>query len=496
MTRPFPFPPPDLPTNKVNGFVLCRNAACEPCAVAPESVPVHSQCFKTLIAIRKTHDTQISLPQLLDYVWTRACYRRPWFRASDLGLASCNLLDIIKQYSPHAYLWRFASILALKPRPISWQLPQTLALQSIEGWQRGDQEVAGLSDGSPLIQITVDSQGVQAIKRLPHLPKVNSEGSKQYAYIVEDFSNLAGVQACIRDGLLRLRLPLNIEYLPVWDTPSPPRLTKSCFQPELQRCWQYFRTVSFESARGITFLYSLGYIHGVFAHTLTEPCALALYRRFPRRLRKHAVWVYFPISREDKIIGFGTKESDDGLSIMLSGDFTIGPQSPGGRLDRWLYSDGPITLAYSVPSDRQLFPVSLGAYSRSKSEETQYAQIPENDQYGLGNTTYFSSAPLDNISCAYILSCRVDVDRERKCFQPSVVCFRTIRKGRHPCGIHVDLVRSPSPRHLVVQHSQDEWQYLDLSDAHTLQFWFSEERSLLRVIPRSEPYPKLHHERR
>ncbi|KAH8761585.1 hypothetical protein F5883DRAFT_125928 [Diaporthe sp. PMI_573] len=223
MTRPFPFPPPDLPTNKVNGFVLCRNAACEPCAVAPESVPVHSQCFKTLIAIRKTHDTQISLPQLLDYVWTRACYRRPWFRASDLGLASCSqfrwswlaeisdnsdlaglqsipedLLDIIKQYSPHAYLWRFASILALKPRPISWQLPQTLALQSIEGWQRGDQEVAGISDGSPLIQITVDSQGVQAIKRLPHLPKVNLEGSKQYAYIVEDFSNLAGVQACIR----------------------------------------------------------------------------------------------------------------------------------------------------------------------------------------------------------------------------------------------------------------------------------------------------------
>ncbi|KAH8761570.1 hypothetical protein F5883DRAFT_125520 [Diaporthe sp. PMI_573] len=58
MTRPFPFPPPDLPTNKVNGFVLCRNAACEPCAVAPECLPrcCHGQPSRTprYLAVKDT----------------------------------------------------------------------------------------------------------------------------------------------------------------------------------------------------------------------------------------------------------------------------------------------------------------------------------------------------------------------------------------------------------------------------------------------------------
>ncbi|KAH8786028.1 hypothetical protein F5883DRAFT_636918 [Diaporthe sp. PMI_573] len=121
-------------------------------------------------------------------------------RDSDLaGLRSIpeELLDMIKQFSPHAYLWRVVSILALTPRPISAPLPQTLALDSIESWQRGDREVAGLGDERPIIRITIDPHGIQAIERLPELPKVTSESFRHRLYIVEDLATLAGIQACI-----------------------------------------------------------------------------------------------------------------------------------------------------------------------------------------------------------------------------------------------------------------------------------------------------------
>lgn len=70
--------------------------------------------------------------------------------------------------------------------------------------------------------------------------------------------------------------------------------------------------------RGITFFYAMGHVHGVFAHTFTAPCAYTLYQRFPDSLQRYIVWVYLPIAREDKIIGFGTKEADNGLRIMVS----------------------------------------------------------------------------------------------------------------------------------------------------------------------------------
>ncbi|KAH8746914.1 hypothetical protein F5883DRAFT_584914 [Diaporthe sp. PMI_573] len=534
ITRPFPFPAVGLPAIKVNGFLLCRNPTCKTCAKAPESVAIHSQCFKTF-----TKEFKMSVPQVLEYLWTIAYYRQPWSRTPHLGLMSCHevskswlariphdsdlaglrlipaeLLDIIKHLSPHAYLWRFVSILACTPRPISAQLPQTVALGTIESWKRGDQQVVHVGSKRPIMRIKIDSEGIQAIERLPELPKVSPESSRHLVYIVEDMASYPGVQACVKDGLLRLRLPSYIASLPIWGTPCPPRLGECRFQPKPQRRWQRFETICPESTRGITFLYSMGYVHGVYAHSSTAPCALSLYQSFPEKLQQYTVWVYLPIAEHDRVIGFGTKEVNDGLCIIvrtkLNGDVTMGPQSQVGVLDHWVSSSGPTILAYSETSDRQRFPVSLSMYSPTRSEETQYPVIPQCDQLDLGHITYFSSTPLNDISCTYVFKdrdkkvcfgilfkykgggsravrqCRVGVDPTTKYVRPSAIYFRTVRwaenGGRRHCGVQVDL---ECPSHRLDYHSQDEWQCRALSNTYTLQFWFAEGRSMLCMLPKN-----------
>lgn len=218
LTRPFPFPLPGLRKMEVNGFQVCRIPSCKHCALAPESVAFHFQCFKTFIK-----EYGMSLPQVINYLWTIACHRRPWSQTPALGLAPCRqlnqnwvarishdselaglrsipeeLLDIIRQFSPHSHLWRFVALLALTPRPISTLPPHTLALASIDSWRRGDREVVCEGDKRPIIKITIDSNGIHAIERLPGLPKVNLESSRHRVYIVEESASLAGVQACVQ----------------------------------------------------------------------------------------------------------------------------------------------------------------------------------------------------------------------------------------------------------------------------------------------------------
>jgi hypothetical protein len=48
-TRPFPFPQPGYAITDVDGFLLSRKASCNTCALYPEFIAVHHDCFTIYI---------------------------------------------------------------------------------------------------------------------------------------------------------------------------------------------------------------------------------------------------------------------------------------------------------------------------------------------------------------------------------------------------------------------------------------------------------------
>ncbi|KUI63587.1 hypothetical protein VM1G_10402 [Cytospora mali] len=534
LTRPFDLPPLGPATTKVNGFLLCQNLRCRTCDTSPECAAVHYQCFKTFVKY-----CELPIYQALDYLWTIAFFRRPWAKTPRLylkpqrrvnygelrriayntdlaGLQSMplELLDMIRQFSPHTYLWRLITVLDLSRRATTSAQPlSTLALQSIESWKRGEQPAIVLNKSRTAVRIIIDSDGIRKIECLSAQPGFVQESSSHQAYIVEEAARLSGVKVHIKDGLLRLHLPSSTISLPIWDTPCPPKLADCYFQPKLRQHWQRFRTANLEETRGMTFFYSMGRICGIYAHSLTETCALSIFERFSKTLQPYLVWIYLPIARKDRIIELGTRKvTNDGLCIRvcteLSGVSVLGPHYQSATDDRWFCSSKPVSLAFNEPSDNQRSPVSLGAYnpSCSATEEPRQLEPLHYEQQHIGHFTYFSSAPLNEIYCAYVFEdegnglcrgilfeyisggsqavgqCRLGVDLRRKYILPSAICFRTSSwkdcRGRHLYGVQVDLGVCSASSH----PSQETWQCRVLSDARTLHFWFTEERSVLCII--------------
>lgn len=197
---------------------------------------------------------------------------------------------------------------------------------------------------------------------------------------------------------------------------------------------------------------------------------------------------------------------------MLNGDIVLGPQWQSIICTRYLCRDPPAVIVFSEPSEEPHKPVSLGLYSPSGSGTGTSGQfkLPRYEQKCLGYITYFSSAPLGNISCAYVFEdkdnqlccgilleysnggsqavgqCRIGVDLSRKYVLPSEICTRArvweSRKGRTRHGVQVDFTGCSFPG----RSSRDEWKCQAISSEDRLLFWFSEESSILKVVAKSE----------
>lgn len=181
----------------------------------------HHQCLTVYLK-------QCGLPirQGLDCVRTIALFRNPWSKlpqmrlrpydpihagvmdriAARSGLARLRslpseLLYAIRQLSPHAFLWRTISTLALANQASLLIEPtQTFALADIRQWCRGSKGLAFAYDQQSLIKITVDSSGIREIERLHEWPPCCLQTSEFESYVVEEAARLRGVKVQLKVG--------------------------------------------------------------------------------------------------------------------------------------------------------------------------------------------------------------------------------------------------------------------------------------------------------
>ena len=220
-TRPFRFPQLGYPCIETDGYRPCRYPACGICALSPECVPIHYDCFVIF-----TRECLLAEPEALARLWTIGCYRNPWPKTPLLHLAPhgrfvelkaflkiahiCGLsrlhslppelVGLIRQLAPHAVFWRALSTISLAnhvttpPRPLL-----TLPLRDINTWERGKSIVHVSELRRPVIRLTIDSGGIWKIDRLPAPPKYRRDGTaNSCAYIVETEEYLSSVQVHLK----------------------------------------------------------------------------------------------------------------------------------------------------------------------------------------------------------------------------------------------------------------------------------------------------------
>ncbi|RSL80391.1 hypothetical protein CEP52_017394 [Fusarium oligoseptatum] len=513
-----------------SGVSLCRKPDCSLCAVSPEASVAHSDCFE-FVAQRCNIDDS------LDYLWVVTAWRTPWRQApnfrleetivkpdwsvfDDFGISSMRLLPpeilrMIHENSATSMIWRFnAASELIRQLPVaSSDHLLSIPLRAVSAWKRGDQPVVTeIAHKLPVIRLTIDSWGIQEVKRLPGNPQFRRSRTDGLVFVILDQRWLEGINAHFKFGFLRLGLPKTCHGLQTWDTPTPPDLQRCRFYPAKITRSTRFRTIDLRQTNGITFFFCYGEIYAVHAHTRSFPCAQTTYQRLSHRRQQSVTWVYVPFSQQDSIAALGARmslsESTSFSStcllfrMRLGGDVSVGLTSSKQAKDL-LLSKSPMTIIYNI---RELQPVSvIGAYPTGEEDNSLMTPFhhPFIDDPPFPNAC-FSLAPLESVNrisifnnkptgrCMGILlqyqngaqrslgQCRVGVDPVEDYVKPVHICFHRQSYVRSGTSVQVQetMVRGTSRR----EHDHDEQGWTCFEMEGELEFWFSHEETKLTVI--------------
>ncbi|KAL7938370.1 hypothetical protein V8C35DRAFT_330312 [Trichoderma chlorosporum] len=499
---PFGFPNPGLQTNFVvyhstNEIAFCNDGDdCEECEASLEAAAFHRECYEIFMHKCPGVKRQILLRRLL----VLASARRPWREAQPLFLPSrvdnstldavarlfglpqlcglpAELLEMIHGYSAHASFWRAISALRIAAHVSETKdelpLSQGAALRHVASWERGGQLDLDQSESQtlpPIVRLTMDSDGISRVERLPSHPRYLRKSFTHTAYIVGSDSDeaLSGVEVELVDGHLRLILP-SIEHVPrIWDTPTPPPLSISNISTyDTSGTWSRLFAVDADSIRGMTFFYYSGRLCDIHIHRPEAPSAYSTYSRLSRSVREDVSWIYLPIPHGDRLTTVGVRQQLGPLSCHLfrlekSGDAIIGTHD-APFTDRVLGTGTALTLIYSEPNpaDRAPRVGLLGAYSGGPPSSSEDLRPPDDfpmDRRGSGRSPiarqaspqaeYFSWAPLEGVVSALIFR-----SQDTGCCRGIV--FHYLNGGSRAvgeCRLHVDPVeRVIGPKSLCVQ---------------------------------------------
>ena len=290
--------------------------------------------------------------------------------------------------------------------------------------------------------------------------------------------------------------------MPIWNTPAPPELSsRQAFSTNLPA--QRFYVVEPDRIRGLTFFFSEGRLFGIHVHDSTGSCAVSTYERFTSRRQKGMVWIYVPISEGDNISVLGIRTSSAGLNILIGtsrvGDVIIGPHTTGSVKDRCLGESAPISLIYAEPGEGGAVPY-FGAYCKPSFGLCKPFPLRTSGN-PLGNDSYFSWAPLEQVSstltfhnsagyCRGIIlyyknggsrsvgECRIHIDSAQHIIEPHWLCFRAqmhpARRNLHRRTIQVDFRRT------LPTGTRDSWTFKPLKGY--MIFWFTSESATLELI--------------
>ncbi|KAK3336940.1 hypothetical protein B0T19DRAFT_56151 [Cercophora scortea] len=145
-----------------------------------------------------------------------------------------EVMDMIWEFSPHALFWRSISTIARLPK--TSEPLRKIPLDSILSWERGGSLVTSPSPSPslslpPYVRLTVDLNGICKVERLPKRPVYNGDTTESLAFVVEHTRDISNIDAEVKDGLVRLRLPRSQPEPRIWNTPSPPDFATCTFRP-------------------------------------------------------------------------------------------------------------------------------------------------------------------------------------------------------------------------------------------------------------------------
>ncbi|GKU07225.1 hypothetical protein FLAG1_10981 [Fusarium langsethiae] len=529
-TRPFPFPQPGHLMTEVDGFFLCRYPNCKKCAVSPEFVPIHFDCYSIFIKECLVQDTDA-----LRRLWVLSAWRTPWRgarphlsgqqlgsdtlkRMSEMcGLPELcrvprELLEMIRGYSRHSLFWRCISAIRTASC-VTRTAPEphlTVQLSQVLSWKRsGKLEcITSTTPPPPIIRLTIDSDGISRVERLSCTPIYSGECNNSYRSVVQHASLIAGIEAQIKDGLLRLKLPYARPALPMWNTPAPPDLSSCRAYGSSLSSSQHFHAVEADRIRGITFFFSSGQLFGIHVHNSEESSAIATYERFSRRRQRGIIWIYLPISKNDRLLVLGVRQGRrSGMNILIrtrhAGDIIIGQHIVREFKDMCLGRSAPVTIVYGEP--REGSPVTFfGAYCKPTCQPELPKPFPlaRSSPNPLGDEAYYSWASLDRISstltfndretgfckgimfqyqnggCRTVGQCRWHLDLVTRVEHPDVFRFRTESyPSRWDRLLHA--VRVKFQHHSQDERADEGWKCQPLKGF--VQVWFTSESTCLAI---------------
>ncbi|KAL6893318.1 hypothetical protein GGI43DRAFT_178260 [Trichoderma evansii] len=442
----FLLPESDMFQLKTSRFELCKKTNCHVCIKAPDTIPVHKDCYAVVRKECTNHDIFAINMRL----WAVAAFRKPWNYSQPLFLPHPmntdmssietvikqiglpKLLDLpleivgmIRGYSERSLFWRSVAACTLAGY-ISETIDQPLELQTtplaeIMDWKRGV-AITSASPNSlpPFITITIDSDGIRSISRQGYPSEYSQRCSTNTAYIVlsqdDEIWSKLGVDNIY--GRCRLVVPPKMEPPRIWNTPTPPTWS-SCNMSinghDLFRKWPRLTAINLGGITGITFFLDLGSLANIHIHYPGGPSAMDTYNKMGSTLRSFCVWIYVPISKDDQVAGIGV-ERDLGRPFSLliqtekSGDIIVGPHNEFFK-DQCFVHAAPLTFIYQQlkrwETTHELGFV--GTYSAGEPARKMEEDFPV-DRYersplsfhSFVETIYFSWAPLEDVASAVI----------------------------------------------------------------------------------------------
>ncbi|KAF5973281.1 hypothetical protein FCOIX_8849 [Fusarium coicis] len=376
-----------------DSFPLCNQDHCRDCKGSPESVTMHSECYR--LFLQTYHDKPA-----LERVWVAAAWRIPWVVRSsqsmphigyiEPGLVSISssaaeglgipqlatlpseVLQLIASYSRGSLVWKYLIIearaeeLSRCDESPSKEDDMLYNLGTFKKWHRGqDAEFDEDPPESFVFRFTLDSHGLLDIERLPNWPEYKSCRYGPYKYFFLDSDEAEHTWLYFRFGHARMKLsPLLSRPVQLWDIPSPPNSTTKGLEVLLvprgtdATC---VRTLDLRSITGITFFYYRGTLMGLHAHTPEDPIALTTVKDILSDYEPNLVWIYMPIAHGDRIVRFGLRTWRNDreepashhmallMTTKLAGDFSLGPNFHEEDMN-YFFRGTPTVLFHNTPA--------------------------------------------------------------------------------------------------------------------------------------------------
>jgi hypothetical protein len=210
---------------------------------------------------------------------------------------------------------------------------RTVPLSWLASWERGEAPVlateeeqeAGLARA---VRLTVDGDGVRKFERLATRPAFTRERYDDKAFVIEEESRfgvavvhfkvglvfpsqLCGIRSDkLQDDRLLLAMLDDMEEpgFDVWNTPTPPDLSRCPVRPVRKDSAMRYHTIDLKSITGLTFLRTGRRIIGIHAHSRRRPCAMETLQTLAKshqRDEKYLHWLYIPLPRQDTVLSCG-----------------------------------------------------------------------------------------------------------------------------------------------------------------------------------------------